>query len=289
MLSGSIVALVTPLHNNSVDLMALESLIKWHLESGTDGILVCGSTGEGMLLSEDERASIINTAAEILAKRIPLIVGCGDVAAGPAAMQVKKAEECGANYALVTVPYYLKPTQSGINQHFIDIHNSTKLPLVLYNNPSRCAVNVNVDTIVNLYANTRIVAIKDSDVNLSRVVKLKSQARDLAVLCGDDASLVGFLASGGDGAISVISNIAPSQTAEMIRCFKSGDMKRVNALNIQLTYLSEALFVETNPIPVKYALYVKGMIDNELKKPLTKASDITKNIIESVTGKWNFF
>lgn len=288
MFSGSIVALVTPFHNGSVDLMALEKLIKWHLESGTDGILIVGSTGEGMLLGANEREEIINTANEILQHRIPLIVGCSAVSTDDAIAYTKQAEKCNADAALVVAPYYVKPTQQGIIQYFTDIHNETKIPIILYNNPGRCAVNASVDTIIALSAQTRIVALKDSNPDLSRVVKIKSQVKDLNLLSGDDLSLVGYLANGGDGAISVTANIAPSQVSDLIRALKAGDIKKVNLLNLQLTQLSEALFVESNPIPVKYALYVKGLIDNELRKPLTKAENSTKNLIESITGRWNF-
>lgn len=288
MFSGSIVALVTPFHNDSIDLMSLEKLIKWHLESGTNGLVVVGSTGEGILLSDKERSEVVNAAFEILQGRIPLIVGCSAASTQDAIKQAKQAEECKADGILSLVPYYVKPTQAGIIQHFTDIHNETKTPIILYNNPGRCSVDLSIDAIVSLSSQTRVVALKDSNTDLSRVIKIKSQIRDFQLFSGDDLSLVGFLANGGDGAISVTANIAPSQVAELIRCFKSGDMKRVNALNVQLTHLSEALFVESNPIPIKYALYVKGMIGNELRKPLTRASDSTKNMIESIIGRWSF-
>ncbi len=289
MFSGSIVALVTPFHNNVIDFMALEKLIRWQLESGTNGILVMGSTGEGLLLNDEERSEIIRTANEILEKRIPLIVGCSTPSTSEAIRLAKQAEECGADAILSIVPYYIKPTQAGIIQHFTDIHNNSQLPIILYNNPGRCAVNMSIDTIVNLASQTRIVALKDSDTNLARVPKIKSQMPYFKLLSGDDTSLVGYLASGGDGTISVTANIAPAQVTELIRTCQSGDYKKVRTLNAQLTSLSEALLLESNPIPIKYALYVKGMIDNELRKPLTKASDSTKNAIELVTGRWNFY
>ncbi len=289
MFRESIVALVTPFHNGLPDLMALERLIKWQLESGTAGILILGTTGEGMQLSDKERFEIINTAYEVLEKRIPLIVGCSAVSPKESIGLIKQAEECKTDGVLTVVPYYVKPTQSGIIQYFTEIHSATKIPIILYNNPGRCAVNATVDTIVTLSSQTRIIALKDSNTDLSRVVKIKNQARNFALLSGDDLSLVGFLANGGDGAISVTANIAPGQVTELIKCIKLGDMKRVVALNAQLSQLSEALFIEPNPIPIKYALYVKGMIDNELRSPMTKAEDSTKNMIEAITGKWKFY
>jgi 4-hydroxy-tetrahydrodipicolinate synthase len=289
MFSGSIVALVTPFHNDMIDFMSLEKLIKWHLEYGTEGILVAGSTGEGLLLSNTERSELIRAANEIINKKIPLIAGCSSPSTVESIELAKQAEQSGADAILSVVPYYVKPTQPGIIQHFMDIHNSTKIPIIIYNNPGRCSVNASVETIINLASNTRIVALKDSDPTLSRVVKIKSQIPNFSLLSGDDSSLLGYIANRGDGAISVMANIAPQQVAEMIRFWKAGDIKRANLLNVQLTHLSEALFVEPNPIPVKYALYVKGMIDNELRRPLTKAVDITKNAVEFVTGKWDFY
>ncbi|MDR2075155.1 MAG: 4-hydroxy-tetrahydrodipicolinate synthase [Holosporales bacterium] len=289
MFSGSIVALVTPFRDGAVDFMSLEKLIKWHIESGTDGILVTGSTGEGLLLTQSEREEIIKTANEIIAKRIPLIAGCSSSSTFESIALAEQAEKAGADAILSIVPFYVKPTQAGIIQHFADIHNNSKLPIILYNNPGRCSVNASVETIITLAAQTRIIALKDSDTNLARVIKIKSQVQNFNLLSGDDVSLVGYLSNGGDGAISVTANVAPQQVAEMIRFWRAGNTKGVNDLNYRLISLSEALFIESNPIPVKYALYVKGFIDNELRKPLTKANDITKNAIELVTEKWRFY
>jgi 4-hydroxy-tetrahydrodipicolinate synthase len=280
---------VTPFRDGAVDFMSLEKLIKWHIESGTDGILVTGSTGEGLLLTQSEREEIIKTANEIIAKRIPLIAGCSSSSTFESIALAEQAEKAGADAILSIVPFYVKPTQAGIIQHFADIHNNSKLPIILYNNPGRCSVNASVETIITLAAQTRIIALKDSDTNLARVIKIKSQVQNFNLLSGDDVSLVGYLSNGGDGAISVTANVAPQQVAEMIRFWRAGNTKGVNDLNYRLISLSEALFIESNPIPVKYALYVKGFIDNELRKPLTKANDITKNAIELVTEKWRFY
>lgn len=288
MFSGSTVALVTPFHNDSVDLMALEKLIRWQIESGIEGILVAGSTGEGLLINEAEREIIINTANEVINKRIPLIVGCSTPSTSDAIRLAKQAENLNADGILAIVPYYVKPTKEGIIQHFTDIHNNSKIPIIMYNNPGRCAVSMSVDTVVTLAAQTRIVALKESDTNLSRIFKITESAPQLKLLSGDDSSLAGFLACGGSGAISVTANIAPSMVTEMITSWTNGNITKMRELSVPLAHLSEVLFTEANPIPIKYALFVKGMIDNELRKPLTKASDVTKNAIESVMGRWRF-
>jgi 4-hydroxy-tetrahydrodipicolinate synthase len=150
-------------------------------------------------------------------------------------------------------------------------------------------VGLSIDNVISLAAQARVIGIKDADTDLTRVIKIKTKLPDFKVLSSNVASLIGNLANGGDGIISVTANIAPSQMAELMRFWKSGDIKKVQVLNYPLVCLSEVLFSESNPIPVKYALYVKGLIDNELRKPLTKASDTTKNAIESITGKWKFF
>lgn len=288
MFTGSIVALVTPFHNGAIDFMALEKLIKWHLEKGTDGILVVGSTGEGMLLSDKERESVINASNEILQKRIPLIVGASFASTKEAVDAAKMAEKNSADAVLSIVPFYVKPTQKGIIQHFSQIHEETQIPIILYNNPGRCSVNASVETIIELAKKTRIIGLKDSNADLSRVVQIKSQIKNFKLLSGDDASLIGYLAAGGDGAISVTANVAPELISELIKNVKAGDLKRAGELNEPLVQLSEVLFLESNPIPVKYALYIKGFLDNELRSPLTPAADTTKNVIESITGKWNF-
>ena len=288
MFSGSIVALVTPFRNDNVDVVALERLIEMQIEAGTDAILVCGSTGEGLLLTNEERELIINISKEVVKKRVPIIVGASTPSTKEAIFFAKQADTLNVDGILSIAPYYVKPTQSGIIQHFTDIHNNSRIPIILYNNPSRCAVGIAVDTVISLANNTRIVALKDSDTYLGRVSVIKEKAPNLKLLSGDDMSCAGYLACGGDGTISVTANIAPRMVKEMIKMWQTGNIISMQKLNTKLTQLSEALFVESNPIPVKYALYMKGIIENELRKPLCKASDATKNAIESVMSKWSF-
>jgi 4-hydroxy-tetrahydrodipicolinate synthase len=269
--SGSIVALVTPFRSGTVDLEAIKNLIEWHVESGTDGIVVCGSTGEGMLLSDDEREVIISTAVETANKRIPIIVGCSACWTAEAVRLVTQAERLLADGALVVAPYYVKPTQSGIIEHFKAVLESCSIPVIVYNNPGRCSVNIAVDTIVEIAKFGRIV-LKDSDTNLTRVTELKSLAPQVTLLSGDDATLVGYLAHGGDGCISVAANVEPTLVKQMITAWGDGDVGTVQQANAKLANLNKVLFIEANPIPVKYILSQRHLIQNELRLPLLPAS-----------------
>jgi 4-hydroxy-tetrahydrodipicolinate synthase len=193
MFSGSMVALVTPFSNNLVDFDSLEKLIEWQINSGTDAILVCGSTGEGLLLSSEEKEQIISTSIEISKKRVPIIVGCSSCWTNESISLIKQAEKLSADGVLVIAPYYVKPMQLGIIKHFEEVHNNTNIPIIMYNNPGRCSVNMAIDTIVELSKLKRIVALKDSDTNLSRVIFIKSKAPELKLLSGDDATFAGYL------------------------------------------------------------------------------------------------
>jgi 4-hydroxy-tetrahydrodipicolinate synthase len=283
MFSGSIVALVTPFCSGVVDLEAIKKLIEWHVESGTDGIVVCGSTGEGMLLSYDEREEIISTAVETANKRIPIIVGCSACWTTEAVKLVTQAERLSADGALVVAPYYVKPTQDGIVEHFRTVIESCSIPITVYNNPGRCSVNIAINTIVEI-AGFGKVSLKDSDTNLTRVTELKSLAPQVSLLSGDDATLVGYLAHGGNGCISVVANVEPTLVKQIITAWGKGDINTVQQTNARLASLNRVLFVEANPIPVKYILSQRGLIQNELRLPLLPASTAAIKKIDNVTG-----
>ncbi|MDR2667149.1 MAG: 4-hydroxy-tetrahydrodipicolinate synthase [Holosporales bacterium] len=282
MFSGSMVALVTPFSNNLVDFCAMRKLIERQIDAGSDGILICGSTGEGLLLSNNEREQIIATAIEITKKKTKIIVGCSACGTDNAISFVKQAEKLKADGVLVVAPYYIKPTQQGIIEHFSRIHNDSDIPIIMYNNPGRCGVNISIDTIVALSKFARIVALKDSDTNLSRIQLIKAQAPTLKLLSGDDASLLGYLAHGGDGCISVTANIEPGLVKQLTSSVIAGDIKIAQEVNKKLTPLSETLFVESNPIPVKYALHRIGLIKNELRLPLVPATQSTTVKIDKI-------
>ena len=284
MFSGSIVALVTPFRNNFVDFAALEKLISFHIKSKTDGILVCGSTGEGLLLTMEERAEIIKKSTEFAKGKV--IVGCSACSTKEAIDLVNQAEDLKADGVLVIAPYYVKPTQNGIKEHFETISRNSNIPMIAYNNPGRCSVNMSIETISELSHIKNIKGLKDSDTNLSRVTLLrKAVDPDFALLSGDDPSVVGYLAHGGDGAISVAANVVPHLVKRLTDAWKNGDIAKVQEINAKIMELNLALFVEPNPIPVKYALYKMGLIENELRLPLTKASEKTMTKLDVVLSQ----
>lgn len=285
MFSGSNVALVTPFCNNQVDIDALAKIIEWQIEEGTDGILVCGSTGEGLLLSEEERFEIIHKSIQVSRKRAKIIVGCSACSTAEAIKLTQQAEELEADGVLVIAPYYVKPTQNGIIKHFTEVHENSNIPVILYNNPGRCAVNMTIDTIVELAKFQRIVGLKDSDTDLSKATFIKSKIPNFTLLSGDDPTLAGYLAHGGDGAISVTANIEPGMVKQLIDSWKKGDIKTMQNISQKLAPLSEVMFVESNPIPAKYALFKKGLMKNELRLPLTPASKLSMEKIDAVLDK----
>ncbi len=282
MFSNSIVALVTPFRNSLIDYDALEKIINWQISLGTDAVLVCGSTGEGLLLSMEEREEIIKKSIEFSNKRVPIIVGCSSCCTQDAINLTKQAEDLGADGVLLIAPYYVKPTQSGIIRHFEKVHETTNISIIAYNNPGRCAVDMSCETVVELSKMERIVALKDSNTDLSRIFFIKSQSPDFIMLSGDDPSFPGYLAHGGDGCISVTANIAPKLVKNLIEAWKKRDINRMKEIGMKLAPLSSALFKEPNPIPVKYALYKMAFMNNELRLPLTPVSENTMKILDEV-------
>lgn len=280
MFSGSIVALITPWKNNNLDHQALVNLINWHSESGTAAIVVCGSTGEGALLSNAERETLITTAMQH--SKIPIIVGCGAPSTQIVIEQVKQAHALGAHGVLVVAPYYCKTTQEGLYQHFKSVHDANNLPILLYNNPGRTVVEISVETVLKLFELERIVGIKDSTLDCSRAALLRKGAKKpVSLLSGDDPFAAGYLAQGGDGLISITANVYPSKVAEFIAAWKSGDTKHFQKLNLELMPLHYALVAEPNPIPVKAAMSLIGKCSSEVRQPLAKAKVSTVEALRS--------
>ena len=279
MFSGSFVALVTPFANGKIDFSSLEKLIEFHIKSKTDGIVVCGSTGEGLLLSDEEKNNIADFSVKIAKNRLKIIMGCSYASTNEAIYAVKKAQDCGVDGALVIVPFYVKPTQNGIIQHFIKIHNSTDLPIILYNNPGRCAVDMSVDTIATIFDDCeRVVSLKDSNTDISRVYKIKEKCQKLNLLSGDDGTLFEYIKCGGNGAISVMANLAPSDVKNMINAVKNENLDKAKTLNDKLMKLNNALCLDSNPISIKYAMAKNNYIKNELRLPLTQACNSVDSI-----------
>lgn len=274
MLTGAIVAIVTPFKNGKVDEEKLRELIEFQIENGTDGIVPCGTTGESPTLSHDEHDRVIEITVEAVKKRVPVIAGTGSNSTEEAVRLTKHAYEVGADAALMVTPYYNRPTQEGMYQHYKYIAETVPIPIVVYNVPSRTGANILPETLARLAKIPNIVAVKEAAGSLKQMQEVISLCgKDFAVLSGDDFFTYPLLCLGGQGIISVISNVAPADMAGMIDAFNAGDMKKALELHYKMTPLVDALFIETSPTPVKTALALMGKIEEDIRLPLYKMSD----------------
>ena len=274
-LQGSLVALVTPmLEDGSLDFNALEALIEWHIESGTNGIVSVGTTGESATVSVSEHLKIINKTINFVNGRVPVIAGTGGNSTQEAIELTQTAAELGADFALLVTPYYNKPNQEGLFQHFIKIANSADIPQILYNVPSRTACDLMPETVMRLANHQNIVGIKealDSSERLSELIKISQSIADqkkFLVLSGDDPTFNSFMANGGDGVISVAANVVPSYISQICSFNLSDQFDEAKELNSILENLYELLFVESNPIPVKWMLNRMKRIQSGIRLPL---------------------
>lgn len=274
MLRGAIVAIVTPFKDGRVDEEVLRGLVEFQIENGTDGIVPCGTTGESATLSYEEHKRVVELTVEAVGKRVPVIAGTGSNSTAETVMLTKHAEKAGADAALLITPYYNKPTQEGLYQHYRAVSEEVDLPLILYNVPGRTGVNLLPETVARLAELKNIVGIKEAtgDMNqVSRIIELCPE--DFVVLSGDDFTTLPLLCLGGKGVISVTSNVAPKDVASMIDAFEAGDLAKARELHYRLLPLHRAMFLETNPIPVKMALAMMGKTTEELRLPLTPMSE----------------
>jgi len=274
-LQGSLVALVTPmLENGSLDFNALEALIEWHIESGTNGIVSVGTTGESATVSVPEHLKIINKTINFVDGRVPVIAGTGGNSTQEAIELTQTAAELGADYALLVTPYYNKPNQEGLFHHFIKIADSAEIPQILYNVPSRTACDLMPETVMRLANHQNIVGIKealDSSERFSELIKISQSIADqkhFSVFSGDDPTFNSFMANGGDGVISVAANVVPSYISQICSLNLSGQFDEAKELNSILENLYELLFVESNPIPVKWILNRMKRIQSGIRLPL---------------------
>ena len=274
-LQGSLVALVTPmLEDGSLDFNALEALIEWHIESGTNGIVSVGTTGESATVSVSEHLKIINKTINFVNGRVPVIAGTGGNSTQEAIELTQTAAELGADFALLVTPYYNKPNQEGLFQHFIKIANSADIPQILYNVPSRTACDLMPETVMRLANHQNIVGIKealDSSERLSELIKISQSIADqkkFLVFSGDDPTFNSFMANGGDGVISVAANVVPSYISQICSFNLSDQFDEAKELNSILENLYELLFVESNPIPVKWMLNRMKRIQSGIRLPL---------------------
>ena len=271
MLSGSLVAIVTPmLADGALDLPSLKSLIDWHVQEGTDGIVIVGTTGESPTVDVEEHGQLIKSAVEFAAGRIPVIAGTGGNSTTEAIELTRYAKKVGAQYSLSVVPYYNKPMQEGLYRHFKAIAEACDLPMILYNVPSRTVADLANDTVVRLSQVKNIVGIKEATGSVERVQDLMKRVRkDFLVFSGDDATCLSYMLLGGHGVISVTANVAPRLMHEMCVAARAGNSAQAITINNRLLGLHKNLFLESNPIPVKWALGRMGRIAEGIRLPLT--------------------
>ncbi|MDO5686249.1 MAG: 4-hydroxy-tetrahydrodipicolinate synthase [Neisseria sp.] len=276
MLTGSLVALVTPMHDDGrVDFASLEKLIDWQIAEGTDGIVAVGTTGESATLSMDEHFAVIEATVKNVAKRVPVIAGTGANNTAEAIRLAQHAAEVGADYSLSVVPYYNKPSQEGIYQHFKAVAEAADIPTILYNVPGRTVADMSNDTVVRLSAIEHIVGVKDATGNLGRACDLfKRLPENFAVYSGDDSSAMAFLLCGGHGVITVCGNVAPKMFAQMCHHALKGEIAQARALNDLLQDLHRDLFCEPSPAPTKWALHHMGYCGAFSRLPIV---DLTLN------------
>ena len=270
MFTGSLVAIVTPFRKGRVDEQALGDLIEFHISQGTNGIVPCGTTGESATLSQEEHEQVVAFTVEAVNHRVPVIAGTGSNSTEEAIVFTKHAKQVGSDAALLITPYYNKPTQEGLFQHYSTIAKAVDLPLILYNIPGRTCVNMMPTTVARLAKISSIIGIKEGSGSLQQVSDIIQQCGDrVTVLSGDDPLTLPMMAIGAEGVITVTANIVPADMAAMVQAALEGHMDRAKALHYKMAPLFTALFYETNPIPVKEALAMMNKIDGELRLPLS--------------------
>jgi 4-hydroxy-tetrahydrodipicolinate synthase len=283
MFRGSIVAIVTPFRNGKVDEKALGDLIEWHIRQGTNAIVPCGTTGESATLDYEEHHRVIKFTVEAVNKRVPVIAGTGANATDETIMITKEAKKSGADAALVVAPYYNKPTQEGLYRHYKAVAEAVRIPIVLYNVPGRTAVNILPSTVARLAEIKNIVALKEATGDMkqaSEVIRLCGNK--ITVLSGDDFTTLPLMALGGKGTISVSANVAPKLVSQMCAMWLNGKFDEARKIHYKLEPLNAAMFIETNPIPVKTALAMMGKIKEEFRLPLCEMAPANKEKLKKV-------
>jgi 4-hydroxy-tetrahydrodipicolinate synthase len=271
---GAGVAIVTPFNESGVDFEKLTELLEWHIANSTDAIIVCGTTGEASTMSETERKETIKFTVDVVNKRIPVIAGTGSNNTQASINMSKWAESIGVDGLLVITPYYNKTTQKGLIEHFKAIAESVKVPIILYNVPSRTGMNLEPKTLLSLAKFENIIAVKEASGNISQIAKIKALCGDrIDIYSGNDDQIIPIMALGGVGVISVLSNIIPKQIHDMCQLFIDGKISEALKLQLDALALNDAVFIETNPIPVKTAMNLIGMKVGHLRLPLCDMSE----------------
>ena len=284
MIKGSNVALITPFKNNELDVDTYIKLIHFHIENGTHGLVPAGTTGESPTLNHDEHQKVIEFCVKESKGKIPVIAGTGSNSTEEAISLTKYAEKVGANGALVVTPYYNKPTQEGLYQHYKSINDNCSIPIIIYNIPSRSVVDMTVDTMARLFELKNIIGVKDATGNLDRVnLQKEKMGNDFMQLTGEDGNVLEFNKRGGVGCISVTANIAPklcSDFQNFSRSKNSNEIKEAERINDLLQPVHKALFIESNPSPVKYAAKLLNLCNDDVRLPLVKVMDSTKEVVK---------
>ena len=282
MFKGSIPAVITPFEGNKVDYEALSKVLNYLIISGSHGLVPCGTTGESPTLSHEEHKKIIEETIRIADKRIPVIAGTGSNNTLEAIEYTKHAESVGADAALVVTPYYNKPTQSGLFEHFKKISEKTKIPIIIYNIPGRSIVDMSIETMIKLSKIDNIIGVKDATNDLFRpLLTRKKMQKDFCYLSGEDGTALAYLAQGGHGCISVTANVAPKLCSEMHTAWQEGNISKAQDINLKLSSLHNALFIESSPGPVKYAAFLLGLCKATTRLPLSEINEDTKKEVES--------
>ena len=278
--TGMATALITPLTENGIDYNAFGKLIDWQIEEGIDGLVICGTTGEGSTLTDEEHREAIAFAVKRAQKRVPIIAGTGSNDMAYAIDLTKFACEAGADAVLVVTPYYNKATQNGLIKMFTEIANVSTVPVILYNVPSRTGVNLTPKSVAVLSKHPMITAIKEASGNISQIAEVAALCgEDMVIYSGNDDQVVPIMSLGGMGCISVLSNLLPKESSEMCKKYLSGDVKGAREMQLKYLPLINALFSEVNPIPVKAAMAAMGFCEDYLRMPLTPMEEDTKKVL----------
>jgi 4-hydroxy-tetrahydrodipicolinate synthase len=277
---GSFTALVTPFDDGAIDEKAFRSMVDWQIAEGTSGLVPVGTTGESPTLSHEEHKLVVEWCVDQARGRVPVVAGAGSNSTREAIELSQHAEQAGANAVLVVTPYYNKPTQEGLYQHFKAVNDSIGIPIIIYNIPSRCVIDMSVETMKRLFELDNIAGVKDATANMVRISQQRAElGEDFNQLSGEDATALGFMAHGGHGCVSVTSNVAPRLCADFqTACFK-GDYRVALKFQDKLMSLHTALFLETNPAPVKYALSLLGRCAETVRQPLVTITDKTRTAV----------
>ena len=277
---GSGVAIITPFKDCKINYVAMGNLIEWHIENKTDAIIVCGTTGESATMSDEERKTTIKFVVDKVNKRIPVIAGSGSNNTAYSVELSKYCQEVGADGLLVVTPYYNKSTQDGLIKHFTTIAESVDIPIILYNVPGRTGVNIKPTTVEKLSKVKNIVAIKEASGDISQVAEISRLCGDdFAIYSGNDDQIVPILSLGGSGVISVLANVLPKETHDIVEKYLSGDIEEARKFQLSLNELVSSLFIEVNPIPVKAAMNLMGLEAGELRLPLVEISETNLKVL----------